>query len=97
MQILSYSEIAGVHLISDMDCRNFFCTGHSEYDNNTLAKEYFRDVDKGLDIKLPYNYFPEDDPKQTPRNTWRDTGCLLFQNWLNYFVYQKTPYDLNSI
>lgn len=97
LQILSYSEKAGVHLISDMDCRNFFCTGHSEYDNNTLAKEYFRDLEKGLDIKMPYNYFPEDDPKQTPKNTWRDTGSLLFQNWLNYFVYQKTPYDLNSI
>ncbi|MBE6827729.1 MAG: homoserine O-succinyltransferase [Ruminococcaceae bacterium] len=97
LQILSYSEMAGVHLISDMDCRNFYCTGHSEYDSTTLAKEYFRDLEKGLPIKIPYNYFPDDDVKKTPPNTWRDTGSLLFQNWLNYFVYQKTPYDLNSI
>lgn len=97
LQILSYSEMAGVHLISDMDCRNFYCTGHSEYDFDTLAKEYFRDRGKGLDIKVPYNYFPDDDPKKVPRLTWRGAGSLLFQNWLNYFVYQKTPYDLNSI
>lgn len=96
LQILSYSEKAGVHLISDMDCRNFYCTGHSEYDSTTLAKEYFRDLDKGLSIDIPYNYFPDNDYRQTPKNVWRDTGCLLFQNWLNYFVYQKTPYDLNS-
>lgn len=97
LQILSYSEMAGVHLISDMDCRNFYCTGHSEYDFDTLAKEYFRDRGKGLDIKVPYNYFPDNDPKKVPRLTWRGAGSLLFQNWLNYFVYQKTPYDLNSI
>ena len=97
LQILSYSDISGVHLISDMACRNFYCTGHSEYDSDTLAKEYFRDLGKGLDIKMPYNYFPHDDTRQVPKNTWRDTGCLLFQNWLNYFVYQKTPYDLNSL
>lgn len=96
LQILTYSEKAGVHLISDMACRNFYCTGHSEYDSNTLAKEYFRDLNKGLDIKMPYNYFPDNDPKKTPKITWRDTGSLLMQNWLNYFVYQKTPYDLNS-
>lgn len=97
LQILSYSDIAGVHLISDMACRNFYCTGHSEYDSDTLAREYFRDLNKGLPIKMPYNYFPDDDPKKTPPITWRGTGSLLFQNWLNYFVYQKTPYDLNSI
>lgn len=97
LQILSYSDIAGVHLISDMNCRNFYCTGHSEYDSDTLAREYFRDINKGLDIKMPYNYFPDDDPKKTPPITWRGAGSLLFQNWLNYFVYQKTPYDLNSI
>lgn len=97
LQILSYSDMSGVHLISDMACRNFYCTGHSEYDFDTLAKEYFRDKGKGLDIKVPYNYFPDDDPKKVPRLTWRGAGSLLFQNWLNYFVYQKTPYDLNSI
>lgn len=97
LQILSYSDQAGVHLISDMECRNFFCTGHSEYDSDTLAKEYFRDLKKGLDIKIPYNYFPDDDTKKTPPITWRGAGSLLFQNWLNYFVYQKTPYDLNTL
>lgn len=97
LQILSYSDMAGVHLISDMDCRNFFATGHSEYDRNTLALEYYRDVNKGLKIKVPYNYFPDDDPKRTPVMTWRGAASQLFANWLNYFVYQKTPYDLNSL
>lgn len=97
LQMLSYSEMAGVHLISDMACRNFFCTGHCEYDSDTLAREYFRDKEKGLPIKLPYNYFPDNDPKKTPLITWRGAGSLLFQNWLNYFVYQKTPYDLSKL
>lgn len=97
LQILSYSDEAGVHLISDMACRNFFCTGHSEYDSDTLAKEYFRDLKKGMNIKMPYNYFPDNDPRKTPPITWRGVGSLLFQNWLNYFVYQRTPYDLNSL
>ncbi len=97
LQILSYSDEAGVHLISDMACRNFFCTGHSEYDSDTLAREYFRDLNKGMNIKMPYNYFPDNDPKKTPPITWRGVGSLLFQNWLNYFVYQKTPYDLNTL
>lgn len=97
LQILSYSQMAGVHIISDMACRNFYLTGHSEYDADTLAKEYFRDLDKGLDIKIPYNYFPDDDIKRTPVITWRQTGTLLFVNWLNYFVYQQTPYDLNTL
>ena len=97
LQILSYSDEAGVHLISDMACRNFFCTGHSDYDSDTLAKEYFRDLKKGMNIKMPYNYFPDNDPRKTPPITWRGVGSLLFQNWLNYFVYQRTPYDLNSL
>lgn len=97
LQILSYSDEAGVHLISDMACRNFFCTGHSEYDSDTLAKEYFRDLKKGMNIKMPYNYFPDNDTRKTPPITWRGVGSLLFQNWLNYFVYQRTPYDLNSL
>ena len=97
LQILSYSDVAGVHLLSDMDCRNFYATGHSEYDRDTLAREYFRDVEKGLPIKVPYGYFPDDDPTQTPLITWRGTGTLLFTNWLNYFVYQRTPYDLSTL
>lgn len=97
LQVLSYSNIAGVHLLSDMNCRNFFSTGHSEYDADTLAKEYFRDKEKGLDIKVPYNYFPDDDPSKQPIIKWRSTGVLLFTNWLNYFVYQRTPYDLSNL
>ena len=97
LQIISYSEAAGIHLVSDMECRNFYATGHSEYDRDTLAREYFRDKEKGLNIKLPHNYFPDDDPEKTPVITWRSAGNIIFTNWLNYFVYQKTPYDLNSI
>ncbi len=97
LQVLTYSDISGVHLVSDMDCRNFYATGHSEYDRDTLFKEYFRDKSKGLDIKVPYNYFPDDDPTKTPLITWRSTANILFSNWLNYFVYQKTPYDLSTL
>ena len=97
LQILSYSEKSGVHLISDMECRNFFSTGHSEYDRDTLAKEYFRDVEKGLDIDLPENYFPDDDPSKTPEVKWRSAANIIFSNWLNYFVYQRTPYDLSTL
>ena len=97
LQILSYSDMSGVHLISDMDCRNFYATGHSEYDRDTLAREYFRDKNKGLDIKVPYNYFPDDNPELSPVMTWRCSANLLFSNWLNYFVYQRTPYDLSEL
>ena len=97
LQIISYSEEAGIHLVSDMECRNFYATGHSEYDRDTLAREYFRDRDKGLPIKIPFNYFPGDNPENTPVISWRSAGNLIFTNWLNYFVYQKTPYDINSI
>lgn len=97
LQIISYSEIAGVHIVSDMECRKFFVTGHSEYDRDTLAKEYFRDINKGLDIEIPYNYFPNDDTKLVPQINWKSTGNILINNWLNYFVYQKTPYDLNNL
>lgn len=97
LQILSYSEISGVHIVADMECRKFFVTGHSEYDRDTLAKEYYRDIDKGLEIEIPYNYFPNDDTKLVPKMIWKGTANLLFNNWLNYFVYQKTPYDLNTL
>ena len=97
LQVLSYSPDSGVHLLSDMDCRNFFSTGHSEYDADTLATEYFRDKNKGLDIKIPHNYFPDNDTTKKPPITWRSTGILLFTNWLNYFVYQRTPYDLANL
>lgn len=97
LQVLSYSTMAGVHLISDMECRNFYSTGHSEYDADTLAREYFRDKEKGLPIKMPYNYFPDNDEHKTPIMKWHSTGVLLFTNWLNYFVYQRTPYDLANL
>ena len=97
LQIISYSDLSGIHLISDMECRMFFSTGHFEYDRDTLAKEYFRDVNKGLPIKVPYNYFPDNDPSKTPVMNWRSAGNLIFTNWLNYFVYQKTPYDLANL
>ena len=97
LQILSYSDISGVNIVADMECRNFFIMGHCEYDRDTLAKEYFRDVEKGLKIDIPYNYFPNDDTNAVPKMTWKSTANLLFNNWLNYFVYQKTPYDLNTL
>lgn len=97
LQVISYSEISGVHIISDMDCRQFFVTGHSEYDRDTLAKEYFRDKEKGLDIDVPYNYFPNDDDKFVPIMSWKSSANIIFSNWLNYFVYQKTPYDLAQL
>lgn len=97
LQIISYSKLAGIHLISDMQCRNFFSTGHSEYDKDTLLREYLRDKQKGLNPPLPYNYFPKNDVNLPPALVWRQTGNLIFSNWLNYFVYQKTPYDLRSL
>lgn len=93
---LLFREI-GCASISDMECRNFFSTGHSEYDRDTLAKEYFRDVEKGLDIDLPENYFPDNDPSKTPEVKWRSAANIIFSNWLNYFVYQRTPYDLSTL
>lgn len=97
LQVISYSEEAGIHLLSDMDCRNFYTTGHSEYDRDTLKTEYLRDLNAGLDIDIPKNYFPDDDVTKDPVVTWRSTANLLFENWLNYFVYQKTPYDLSNL
>lgn len=97
LQIISYSDVAGVHIVSDMDCRQFFITGHSEYDRDTLAKEYFRDRAKGLDIDVPYGYFPNDDENRVPIMNWKSSASLIFSNWLNYFVYQKTPYDLSQL
>lgn len=97
LQILSYSEIAGVNILSDMACRKFFVVGHSEYERDTLAAEYFRDKAKGLSIDMPYHYFPDDDENKVPVVTWRSSANLLYMNWLNYFVYQKTPYDLSNL
>jgi len=92
LQLLSESEQAGVYIVGEETGRMFFITGHSEYDNDTLSNEYFRDVGKGLPIKVPHNYFPGDNPEKRPPNIWRAHSYLLYSNWLNYFVYQETPY-----
>ena len=97
LEILAESEEAGVYIVTAKSDRQFFVTGHSEYDNTTLATEYFRDVDKGMDIKIPTNYFPDNDPQKEPKNLWRSHANLLFSNWLNYFVYQTTPYNIDDI
>lgn len=94
LQILSTSPGAGLYLAMSKDSRRIFVTGHSEYDPLTLKDEYDRDIARGLDIGLPENYFPNDDPAQTPPQRWRSHGSLLYSNWLNYYVYQNTPYDI---
>ena len=94
---MSVSEDAGVFAVKSEDNRRFFITGHPEYDPETLALEYARDVQKGLDIAVPKNYFPGDDPTKTPIVTWRAHAQLLYTNWLNYYVYQTTPYDISAI
>ena len=94
LEVLAVSEEAGVFAVKTEDSRQFFLLGHLEYDRNTLAQEYWRDVDRGLDIQVPRHYFPNDDPNQTPIVRWRSAGQLIYTNWLNYYVYQTTPYDL---
>ena len=86
-----------MYLATSRDQRQLFVTGHPEYERGTLAAEYERDVAKGLPIKVPVNYFPNDDPTRTPLVTWRSHAFLLYSNWLNYYVYQRTPYDLSAI
>ena len=97
LELLSISDEAGVFAIKARDNRRFFIMGHPEYDADTLALEYFRDVEKGLPINIPQNYFPGDDPKATPSIYWRAHAQLLYTNWLNYYVYQSTPYDIRNI
>ena len=97
LDILSDSEEAGIYIIKTKGGRQIFVTGHSEYDKDTLKSEYERDVSKGLEIKLPRNYFPGDDYSRSPFVTWRSHANLLFSNWLNYYVYQETPYDLSQL
>ena len=97
LKILTSSDESGVHIIANQTNRQFFITGHSEYDRFTLKNEYFRDVEKGLDIQVPKHYFPYDDPEQPPHFIWRCHANLLFSNWLNYCVYQETPFDLEKL
>ncbi len=96
LKILSTSEKAGVYMIVSRDKKQVFVTGHSEYDATTLRGEYERDLSRGLPIEIPYNYFPNDDPSRTPKKTWRSHANLLYSNWLNYWVYQETLYDLGN-
>ena len=97
LRILAESDTSGVYAISDLSGRQIFLTGHSEYDPLTLKFEYERDLERGLPINLPQNYFPSDDPTQPPFVRWRSSAYLLFANWLNYYVYQATPFDLASL
>ncbi len=94
LDILATSDEAGVYLASTPDKRNVFVTGHPEYESHTLHNEYVRDVGEGMEPNIPVNYYPDNNPELTPRASWRSHGHLLFSNWLNYCVYQQTPYDL---
>ena len=97
LELLSVSGDAGVFAVKSRAPRQFFITGHPEYDPDTLAREYFRDRDQGIPIRVPQNYFPGDDPSRPPIVRWRSAGQLLYTNWLNYYVYQTTPYDIKEI
>ena len=97
LKILAESEKAGVYAVSTNGGRQIFLTGHAEYDPNTLGLEYLRDKNAGLPIHVPENYYPNDDDTQAPICRWRSCANLLYSHWLNYFVYQTTPYDVMSI
>lgn len=97
LEISASSDIAGVHIVANKNGRQYFIMGHSEYDRNTLAEEYFRDVQKGMDIQMPYNYFPNDDTSKQPVFKWRCHANLMYSNWLNYCVYQRTPFNLEDL
>ncbi len=97
LKILASSKEAGVYAVSTKRGKQIFITGHSEYDAMTLNNEYQRDLSQGKPISIPKNYFPNDDPKKKPNVTWRSCANLLYSNWLNYFVYQTTPYDLTKL
>lgn len=94
LKILAASEQAGLYAVATQNGKQVFITGHSEYDADTLNREYRRDLNAGLPVPLPFHYFPDDDDTQPPMVTWRSHANLLYANWLNYFVYQSTPYDL---
>ena len=97
LQVISEWADSGVHIVMARGGREFFVTGHSEYSPYTLDTEYRRDLDKGLPIEMPRNYYREDNPEKGPLVRWRSVANLLFSNWLNYYVYQETPYDINQI
>ena len=97
LELIAASDEAGVFIAKSTDSRHFFVFGHPEYDAETLRLEYERDVAKGIDPEIPQHYFPNDDPTRTPLATWRSHAQLLYTNWLNYYVYQATPYDLSEL
>lgn len=97
LKIIASSEEAGVYAVSSKNGKQIFITGHSEYDPRTLEKEYLRDKNAGLPISVPKNYYPDDDDTKDPLVTWRAHANLLYSNWLNYFVYQTTPYDIKKV
>ena len=97
LDILSESEEAGIFIVANKDRRQVFISGHLEYERNTLSDEYFRDVNKGLEIEMPKNYFTNNDITLKPMVTWRGSANVVFSNWLNYCVYQNTPYDLERL
>ena len=94
LDLVSESDDAGVYIVTAKDANRVFITGHAEYDRTTLKDEYFRDLNQGLKINIPKNYFPENNPDINPYISWRSHATLLYQNWLNYYVYQITPYNL---
>ncbi|WP_027340800.1 homoserine O-acetyltransferase MetA [Halonatronum saccharophilum] len=96
LEILASSDEAGIYMVASKDGKHIFVTGHAEYDKDTLKKEYLRDIEEGMKIGLPKNYFPNDDPSKEPKLKWSSHAHLLFSNWLNYYVYQETPYDLSK-
>ena len=97
LRILAESEDAGLHMLATDNGRQIFILGHQEYDKDTLYNEYMRDVNKGLEIEVPKNYFLDNDPEKDILFRWRSHASLLFSNWLNYYVYQETPYDLEKL
>ena len=97
LELMAVSDIAGFTIAKTQDSHKFFVTCHAEYDSDTLKLEYLRDKEKGLEPHVPENYFPDDDPGLAPVVNWRSTGQLLYTNWLNYYVYQSTPYNIESI
>ena len=97
LELLSVSDEAGVFAVKSSDNHRVFIMGHPEYDADTLALEYFRDIEKGLPVDIPKNYFPNDDPSAAPSVYWRAHAQLMYSNWLNYYVYQSTPYDIMDI
>jgi len=97
LELLSISDDAGINIVGSRDHRSFFITGHFEYQPETLQLEYFRDIDKGLKTDIPFNYFPDNNPENSPNSKWRAHANLLFSNWLNFFVYQETPYELEEL